>query len=339
MKFFRRTVAALSALCLLMLCIGCGDDSLPVSDQPVVIAQVTTAAPTTTVDTSDTVTTVTTDAVTAPTNVAETLAAIPEYDGEPFVMINDNEPFFTKDELSETSFEDYSPLDLLGRCGVATACVGKDIMPTDERESIASVTPSGWHNETYDFVDGGYVYNRCHLIGFQLTGENANEKNLITGTRYFNIDGMLPFENMIADYIYETDNHVMLRVTPCYDGSNLMASGVLMEAYSIEDDGEGVCFNVYVYNVQPGVIIDYATGHNYAADEAVTTQATAVSTTAQQTETSASTATYVLNTNTKKIHHPSCQHAKKIKDSNYATSSLTIAELEAQGYVCCKVCF
>ena len=191
-----------------------------------------------------------------------TLDNIPAFDGtSAYVIINDNQPFFTEEEIVRESYEKYSKLDGLGRCTVCMACIGVDLMPTEERESISQVTPSGWVNAKYD---GQYVYNRCHLIGFQLTGENANRENLITGTRYLNIEGMLPFENMIADYIKETGNHVMFRVTPIYEGDNLVASGVLMEAWSVEDNGKGVCFNVYAYNVQPGVIIDYATGETRA---------------------------------------------------------------------------
>lgn len=188
---------------------------------------------------------------------------VPEYDGEPYVVINDNEPDFEEEDMTTQSFEEYSNLDNLGRCQEAYANVSQDTMPDEERGNISSVIPSGWENEEYDFVDGGYVYNRCHLLGYQLTGENANEKNLITGTRYMNVEGMLPFENEVADYIWETDHHVLLRVTPIYDGDSLVANGVQMEAKSVEDDGKGVQFNVYCYNVQPGVEIDYETGENH----------------------------------------------------------------------------
>lgn len=182
------------------------------------------------------------------------------YSGKPYVIINDNKPSFSKKEITKKSYETYSKLDSYGRCGVAMACVGRDIMPTEERGSIGRVKPSGWHTVKYDCVDGKYLYNRCHLIGYQLTGENANEKNLITGTRYLNVDGMLPFENLVADYVKETNNHVMYRVIPIYEGDNMLASGVEMEAYSVEDNGDGVSFHVYCYNVQPGVKIDYKNG-------------------------------------------------------------------------------
>lgn len=188
------------------------------------------------------------------------LSSIPAYSGNAYVTVNDNIPFFTDSELTTTAFENYSSLDQLGRCGVAYANVCKDIMPTEERGKIGSVKPSGWHTVKYDIVSGKYLYNRCHLIGYQLSAENANTKNLITGTRYLNTEGMLPFENMVADYVKETGNHVLYRVTPMFDGNNLLASGVLIEAKSVEDNGAGILFNVFCYNVQPGITIDYATG-------------------------------------------------------------------------------
>lgn len=195
------------------------------------------------------------------------LENIPEYSNRPYIILNDNKPEFTEEELESSSFESYSELDSLGRCGIAIANIGLELMPKadEERESISSVEPTGWINKKYEIVDGGYLYNRCHLIGYQLTAENANEKNLITGTRYMNTEGMLPFENEIADYIKETRNHVLYRVTPIFEGNNLVASGVQLEAQSIEDNGEGICFNVYCYNVQPGITIDYATGESKEA--------------------------------------------------------------------------
>lgn len=194
------------------------------------------------------------------------LAAIPAYSGEPYAIVNGNIPYFIASDLTSESFEYYSDLDNLGRCGTAYASVGTDLMPTEKRGSISKVKPSGWQISKYDFVDGKYLYNRCHLIGYQLTAENANEKNLITGTRYLNVDGMLPFENLVADYVKETENHVLYRVTPVFEGDNLVASGVLMEAESVEDEGDGVEYCVYVYNVQPGVVINYATGENAAVN-------------------------------------------------------------------------
>ena len=193
---------------------------------------------------------------------AVSVEAVPPYSGHAYAVINDNQPLFETDELVTDAYEYYSELDYLDRCGYAMACVGLELMPTEERESISSVKPSGWVQAQYDFVEAKNLYNRCHLIGFQLTGENANKQNLITGTRYLNIQGMLPYENMVADYIKETGNHVLYRVTPIYDGDDLVASGVQLEAWSVEDQGEGICFHVYVYNVQPGVIIDYTTGES-----------------------------------------------------------------------------
>lgn len=191
------------------------------------------------------------------------LDEIPEYSGEPYIELNDNKPEFSEDDLTEEAFETYSELDDLGRCGTAYANICTETMPTEDRESIGQVKPTGWHTVKYDKIDGKYLYNRCHLVGYQLAGENANEKNLITGTRYMNVEEMLPFENMVADYVKETQNHVLYRVTPVFEEENLVASGVQMEAMSVEDNGEGILYNVYVYNVQPGIGIDYATGESW----------------------------------------------------------------------------
>ncbi|MCM1096952.1 MAG: DNA/RNA non-specific endonuclease [Ruminococcus flavefaciens] len=194
-------------------------------------------------------------------NTVFDFSSIPAYSGVPYVAVNDNVPYFTDSDFTTASFETYSSLDSLGRCGTAYACVGQDIMPTEKRGEIGSIKPSGWHTVKYNgIVDGNYLYNRCHLIGYQLSGENANAKNLITGTRYMNVEGMLPFENMVADYVKETNNHVLYRVTPHFSGDNLLADGVLMEAESVEDKGESILFNVFCYNVQPGVAISYADG-------------------------------------------------------------------------------
>ena len=185
---------------------------------------------------------------------------LPEYDGNSYVIVNDNIPYFKEEEYTTTSFEKYSELDSLGRCGVAYANISKDLMPTEKRGSIGMIKPSGWHTIKYDHIDGKYLYNRCHLIGYQLTGENANEKNLITCTRSMNTKGMLQFENMVTKYIKDTGNHVLYRVTPVFEGNNLVATGVEMEAYSVEDNGKGIKFNVFVYNIEDGIIIDYKTG-------------------------------------------------------------------------------
>ena len=195
------------------------------------------------------------------------LSDIPEYEGNPYVTINNNMPSFNEDDYTTKKFEKYSELDdILGRCGVAYANICKEIMPSDneERETL-NYNPTGWKQKKYKgLVDGDYLYNRCHLIGWQLAGENDNEQNLITGTRYMNVEGMLPFENQVADYLDEHQkNHVLYRVTPIFEGDNLVASGVQMEAYSVEDKGQGICFNVYVYNVQPGIQINYKTGESW----------------------------------------------------------------------------
>ncbi len=197
-----------------------------------------------------------------------TLADIPPYSGEPAVEVNDNQPFFTEDEITTEVFETYSNLDALGRCGTAYANICRELMPTEARGDIHEIHPTGWHSSRYDFIDGESLYNRCHLIAHELAGEDANEKNLITGTRYFNVDGMQPYENAVADYVYETNGHVLYRVTPLFDGDNLVADGVLMEAYSVEDGGRGICYCVFCYNVQPGIIIDYATGDNWLESDA-----------------------------------------------------------------------
>lgn len=255
---------------------------------------------------------------------------IPQYVGAPYTEIHSNIPFFIDDEITDQSFETYSPLDELGRCGVAFACVGQDLMPTEDRGSIGQVKPSGWHLVKYDCVDGKYLYNRCHLIGYQLTAENANECNLITGTRYLNIEDMLPFENQVADYVQQTGNHVLYRVTPIYEGDNLLASGVLMEGYSVEDSSAGICFCVYAFNVQPGVQIDYATGES-ALDDVSPPELTEQAPPEEEPS-------YVLNHNTRKFHRPNCSSVEDIKPSNredYTGSRETLIE---RGYEPCKRC-
>lgn len=250
---------------------------------------------------------------------------IPAFSGSPYVTFNSNIPMFQSGQISSASYEYYGDLDRLERCTGCIASVGRDIMPAEERGSIGMIKPSGWHTVKYDNVDGKYLYNRCHLIGYQLTGENANIKNLITGTRYLNTEGMLPFENKVADYVRQTGNHVMYRATPIFDGSNLLASGVLLEGYSVEDDGAGICFCVFCYNAQPGIYINYANGDSCleSEDAAVTRQVTSA---------------YILNTNTKKFHYPSCSSAALIKDKNKAQSNKSREELIAEGYSPCGVC-
>lgn len=287
-------------------------------------------------------------------------ADVPAYSGEPYTAVNNNEPYFTSDNLTTEAFENYSELDALGRCGVAYANVCLETMPTEKRGSISEVKPTGWHSVKYDNVDGKSLYNRCHLIGYQLTAENANQMNLITGTRYLNVDGMLPFENMVADYVKETDNHVLYRVTPIFTGDNLVADGVLMEGYSVEDEGDGICFCVYAYNVQPGITIDYATGDSWlssekgnsdsssggnsavsqsAADKSGTQQAAVQTESVKETSAPVSTGTeYILNTNTKKFHYPSCSSVKQMKASNKKEYTGSRDDLIAQGYDPCKKC-
>lgn len=287
-------------------------------------------------------------------------ADVPAYSGEPYTAVNNNEPYFTSDNLTTEAFENYSELDALGRCGVAYANVCLETMPTEKRGNISEVKPTGWHSVKYDNVDGKSLYNRCHLIGYQLTAENANQQNLITGTRYLNVDGMLPFENMVADYVKETDNHVLYRVTPIFTGDNLVADGVLMEGYSVEDEGDGICFCVYAYNVQPGITIDYATGDSWlssengnsdsssggnsavsqsAADKSGTQQAAVQTESVKETSAPVSTGTeYILNTNTKKFHYPSCSSVKQMKASNKKEYTGSRDDLIAQGYDPCKKC-
>ncbi len=270
------------------------------------------------------------------------LVSTPEYAGEPYIEINDNIPYFTDEEKTTDVFETYSDLDALGRCGTAYANICRELMPTEERGDISSIYPTGWDNNPYDFVDGQYVYNRCHLIGYQLAAENANEKNLITGTRYMNVEGMLPFENMVADYVKETDGHVLYRITPLFDGNNLVASGVLMEAWSVEDDGDGICFCVYCFNVQPGVSIDYATGENradgtYTASGESTSSEEAAETSSDASQSSESS-TYILNTNTKKFHLPACSSVDDMNDSNKEEFNGDRETLIGEGYSPCQRC-
>lgn len=260
------------------------------------------------------------------------LSNIPDYDGKAYVELNGNVPEFSKSEKTYSeSFEEYGKLDSLGRCTYAVSCIGKDLMPTEKRGLIGSVKPSGWHISKYDFVDGKYLYNRCHLIGYQLTAENANERNLITGTRYLNVEGMLPFENDVADYIEITNNLVYYKVTPIFQGNNLVANGVQMQAYSVEDNGQGVSFNVYCYNVQPGVAIDYATGDNQAV---ASSSASVTSTSSDE----ADKKTYIVNTKTKKFHNPDCEGVKKMSSSNKKKYKGTRDSLISNGYSPCQKC-
>ena len=289
-----------------------------------------------------------TDVPTGEGTSAFSLREIPAYSGTPYTEVNGNQPYFTEEELTTQSFETYSELDSLGRCGMAYANVGQDLMPTEPRGEIGAVKPSGWHLVKYD-------NNRCHLIAYMLAAENANPQNLITGTRYLNVQGMLPFETKVCDYVKNTGNHVLYRVTPIFDGDNLLADGVLMEAYSVEDAGEGISFCVFAYNVQPGIGIDYATGDNWA-ESSGTYQSTAapvtVETLAPQPETDTAVQitpespapqesqgiTYVLNTNTMKFHYPTCSSVDDMKEKNKQIYTGSREEVINMGYVPCKRC-
>ena len=253
-----------------------------------------------------------------------TAADVPAFGGYPYAEVNGNIPFFTEDQYTTASYEYYSPLDSLGRCGTAVACIGRDLMPTEDRGSISSVKPSGWHSVSYDALGIDSLYNRSHLIAFQLTGENANRENLITGTRFMNQNGMTLFENMVADYVKETGNHVLYRVTPVFTGENLVADGVLMEARSVEDDGDGICYCVYLYNVQPGVEIDYATGESRVSEE--------------EDDGEAAVMDYVINKRNGKFHHDYCSGVASMSESNKQPFRGTRDELVAQGYTPCGLC-
>ena len=262
-----------------------------------------------------------------PTAPAITLDDIPAWSGDAYVQIDRGIPGFTAGDLTTDAFEQYSPLDSLGRCGTAYANVCRELMPTEDRGSISSVTPSGWLNKQYDFIDGKYLYNRCHLIGFQLTGENANERNLITGTRYLNIEGMLPFENMVADHVKEEDHHVLYRVTPIYRENDLVCSGVQLEGWCVECgesryEEDHFQFHVYCYNVQPGVLIDYATGDSTFSEIGLDSEKQ----------------DWVLNTSSKKFHTPDCSNAQSISEKNRQEITCTRDELIYKGYEPCGMC-
>jgi len=255
------------------------------------------------------------------------LDAIPAWSGDAYITIDNNVPGFTVEDLTTEAFEQYAPLDDLGRCGTAYACVSRELMPTEDRGSISSVTPSGWVNKQYDFIDGKYLYNRCHLIGFQLTGENANKGNLITGTRYLNIEGMLPFENMVADHLKEEDHHVLYRVTPIYREDDLVCSGVQLEGWCVECGETGfaedrLAFHVYCYNVQPGVLIDYRTGDSVFSEIGLDSERK----------------DWVLNTSSKKFHDPGCSNVASISEKNREEITCTREELIYKGYEPCGIC-
>lgn len=274
-----------------------------------------------------------------------TINNIPEYSGDDYIILNNNVPNFSDSDLTTTSFEEYAPLDDLGRCGVSYSNIGTDIMPTEKRESISSVKPSGWQSVKYDIVEGKYLYNRSHLIGYQLTAENANDRNLITGTRYFNATLMLPYENMVADYIKETNNHVLYRVTPVFEGNNLVATGVQMEAKSVEDNGEGIEFNVFVYNVQPGITIDYATGNSALSGEEINStdssntssasnnNSISSSNTPSSNNTTSTEETIIRGNSKSKIYHcPGQRDYENMADSDYLVNFNSEEEAIAAGY-------
>ena len=253
---------------------------------------------------------------------------VPPYAEEPAVIINGNVPFFTEEDMkTNKAFASYSELDSLGRCGTAFGCVGKELQPVEDREPNDHIHPSGMRNNTYDFVDKLFLYNRCHLIAFSIAGSNGDARNLIAGTRYMNTKGMLPYENKVLLYIEKTGNHVLYRVTPVFEGENLVASGVLMEAFSLEDSGEGICYCIYAYNVQPGVRIDYLTGEN-EADGSVTAES----------EVSEEDCLYVLNTRTQKIHLPDCESVREISPLNKKPTNESLEELKKKGYEPCGKC-
>ena len=351
MKKFLTTlmIVLASSICLC----GCNIESdssgtrgMPIANDVEVVSELSSDSTidlleTTSTTTETTTTTTTTEITTTTTTTIKvelsappfSLSDVPAYSGKPYVEVNQNKPFFT--EYPDQPFELYSPLDSLGRCGVAYANITPDIMPTTERTEISMISPSGWHTAEYGtLIEDSFLYNRCHIIGYQLAGENDNECNLITGTRYMNVEGMEPFENRVTNYVESYHGHVLYRVTPVFEGNNLLASGVLMEAYSINDNGKGIQFCVFCYNVQPQISINYADGESWTLvgtesnqaeiDRGIPVQNDAVS--------------YVLNTNTHKFHYPSCPSVDDMKDKNkdYYTGSRD--EVIAKGYVPCKRC-
>ena len=330
---FKKNRIAIVCLALMLLLAGCKNNN-PVTDS--------SNTPEASLNVSNV--TVDEEVVVEPTEQTSALAGfdlgvVPEYNGTPYVEINNNKPFFTADEILDVSdFETYPDLDSLGRCQACTACLSIATMPAEGevRGSIGSVKPSGWHTANYNeypgLIDGNYLYNRCHLIGWQLGNENANPNNLVTGTRYLNVDGMLPFENRVAEYIRSTQHHVLYRVTPIFEGDELVCRGILLEAQSIEDSGCVFC--VYCYNVQPYVFIDYATGDNHIDDSYFSKDETSV----LEKEHDGIEHDYVLNTNSMKVHTPDCSSVDTIKDENKQYYTGYLADLEAEGYSPCGNC-
>lgn len=268
----------------------------------------------------------------ASSNLPFDLSDIPSYSGNPYCEVNNNQPFFQADELTTESFKQFSELDSLGRCGVAFACIGTNSLPTEERGEIGIIKPSGWHTVRYDdIIEDKYLYNRCHLIAFELSGENANPQNLITGTRYMNVKGMLPFENRVRNYVENTNQHVMYRITPVFEGNDLVATGVLMEGYSVEDDGGDICFNIFCYNVQPHIKINYADGTSDVDYISKSEESTVDLNDNQVT-------TYFLNINTKKFHYPDCDSVNDMKEKNRQEFTGTREEIIGMGYSPCGRC-
>ena len=368
-KMKKQTFVKITALLLTLICLVCGftgctttptdttDTTASIESDSITTAEVISADTTTVKETAKAPeTTKSPETTKAPETTATpdntripvlqkpsvSLADIPAYTASAYTVINNNKPYYKQSDYTTRSFEQYNDLDSLGRCTLVYASIGRDLMPTEERGSIGSVKPSGWQTVKYDCVNGKYLYNRAHLIGWQLTGENANTKNLITGTRYLNIEGMLPFENMIADYVKETGNHVLYRVTPMFEGNDLVARGVLMEGYSVEDNGEGIEFCVFAYNVQPNIRINYADGSSELEaggqiTDAVTDAVTEAKTEAETQATKPGTQ-YTLNTSSKKFHYPSCYSAKKISEKNKGSYTGSRDELIADGYSPCGNC-
>lgn len=269
------------------------------------------------------------------------ISDIPAYSGNPYITINNNIPLFTDADMTTEPFERYSPLDSLGRCGVAYANICRELMPTEERQGIGQVKPAGWHTVRYEVVgegSAGFLYNRCHLIAHELAGEDANLQNLITGTRYMNMAGMRGFEDNVANYVRSTGNHTLYRVTPIYDGNNLLCLGVQIEAKSVEDNGNGICFNVFCYNVQPHIIIDYATGESWLEETAAEPQTDNETQENSVDSVSSEAATYILNTNTKKFHYPYCSSVNDMKEKNKREFTGNRDDVTNQGYVPCQRC-
>ena len=345
MKVSQKLLAVLLSLAMLFSFVGCGSDSA-VSDSPTRVANTSADSASritdegSETDKQEESTTPSSKVTKVGSRTANPVkpADIGAYTGTAYAVVNNNQPNFSAAELTASGYEKYSELDSLGRCGAALASCGRDTMPgADEtRGSISSIKPSGWVQAKYNGISGGYLWNRCHLIGRQLSAENANRKNLITGTRYMNTEGMLPFENMVADYIKETNNHVAYRVTPIFEGNNLVCSGVQIEAYSVEDEGEGICFNVYCYNVQPGITINYATGDSTGPASDNNSQAKAPA----QSEPAAQSPARPDNTETVWIPATGKKYHRKSSCSNMKNpTQVSRSDAISRGYEPCKKCY